>query len=99
MTQLKYTDLMKPEDISVWKCWLLYSRGVFPEVKSDSVQYSEMRRAFYVGFMECFKVMNDLSEALPEEQAAGFLSKINQEIHDFFEKELAGPLKELRGKK
>lgn len=97
MTNLKYTDLLKPEEITVWKCWEVFSRSVLPNIEPESIQYIEMRKVFYIGFLECFKIMNDLSVSISEEQAAHFLSRINQECHDFFEKELRPHIKEFKG--
>lgn len=84
----KYTDFFDPKDISVEGLWKLFAAQVYPTVSPDSVQYEHTRRCFYAGFIECFKVMNDLSTELSEDAASEHLSRINRETREFFEKDL-----------
>ena len=68
--------------------WKIFVSTVYPTVKADSVQYAEMRRCFYAGFIECFKVMDDLSMTMTEDQASEQLSRINKETRAFFDKDI-----------
>lgn len=85
---LKYTDVMKPEQISVALCWELYRRQVVPGDAGPG-QVQDTRMAFYAGFSECFKIMVDLSGDLTEAQAAEILSRVNDETRAFFEEFMA----------
>ncbi len=89
---MNYTDLMKPEDISIAHCWTIFAGHVIPDV--SALQRSEMRKAFYAGFCECFKIFSDLSSDLTEEQAVAQLDRLNKESLEFFDKMMAEhPLK------
>lgn len=81
---LKYTDVMKPEDISIAKLWLVFAGAVLPANASE-LQRVEMRKAFYAGFVECFKIVTDLSDVLPEDQAVQVLDRLHKESAAFFE--------------
>lgn len=81
---LKYTDVMKPEDISIAFCWLNYSSFVLPPTVSN-VQREEMRKAFYAGFIECFKIMVDISDVCTVEQAGAALDRMSAEAKEFFD--------------
>lgn len=83
-----YLDLMKPEDISIAHCWTLYAGYVLP-AGASAAQREDMRCAFYAGFHECFKVMNDLTDGLSEEQVARVLDGIYKEGRAFFEEMMA----------
>ncbi len=77
---MKYTDVMKPEDISMAHCWTVFAGMVLSGV--SDVQRSEMRKAFYAGFSEGFKIFEDLSR-LPEDDAVAHLSRLQVEMRDF----------------
>ena len=82
-----YLDFFKPEDIQLKKMWEVISRMLFPKGASE-IQYLEMRRAFYIGFTECFKIMSDVSDRMSEEEASKVLSRLHDEAKMFFEQEL-----------
>ena len=84
MSKLSYTKLMKPEEISVDKIWTLFKIAVIPK-DASTLQVLEMKKSFFAGFIECFKVMSDVSTDLDEKDACGVLSRINLEAHEFFE--------------
>ncbi len=83
-TPTKYTEVMKPEDISLALCWELYRRQVV-QADAGEEQVEDTRMAFYAGFSECFKIMCDLTEDLTEDHAAATLSRISDESRAFFE--------------
>ena len=85
---VKYTDFMKPEDISIENCWKVIAGALFKNENVSQVQHDEMRRTFYMGFTECFKIMNDLADVMSEAGAADILSKINDEATAFHAKEI-----------
>lgn len=79
---------MGPDEISIKKCWGLIAAQIFKGPVSK-LQHDEMRRTFYMGFCECFKIMADLSDRLSEEKAADVLSRINSEGVEFMADEIA----------
>lgn len=81
---LKYTDVMKPEDINIAHLWVLFAGAVLPADASPG-QREDMRRAFYAGFVECFKIFTDLATTLGEEHAATVLGGLQKEARAFFE--------------
>jgi hypothetical protein len=84
---MKYTDVMKPEDISIGHCWNTFAGLVLSGV--SDIQRSEMRKAFYAGFSEGFKIMVDVSSELTEEQAVQVLDRLNAESNEFVMKMVA----------
>lgn len=82
MTDVKYTDLMKPEQISIETLWRLMAKFTVPPDASRE-QHDTMRNCFYAGWIECFKVINDLSTELPEDQAGAHLSRLSIEANAF----------------
>lgn len=87
--QFNYLDMFKPEDIAVSKVWEVVSAMLFKGMQPSQVQRDEMRRAFYVGFTENFKIMNDVSDRLTEDQACDVLTRINKELREFHDAEIA----------
>jgi hypothetical protein len=86
----KYTDLMKPEQITIETCWKVFAHAIFKgQATVGRIQFEEMKKAFYGGFSECFKIINDVSEALPEEQAYQVLDRLTREGNAFVEAFLA----------
>lgn len=81
---LKYTDVMKPDDISIAHCWLQFAGLVVPPNASAS-QREDMRRCFVAGFTECFKITQDVSTTLTQAEAAGVLDRLNAEALAFYE--------------
>ena len=82
-----YTVLHKAGLLSVGGLWTLLERTLLSK-EAPQIQRDEMRRAFFIGFTECFAVMNDLSENLSEDDAAKVLSKLNDEVSAFHAKEI-----------
>ncbi len=89
MTQKNYLDVIKPEDLSIAHLWTHFAGLVLPG--APAIQRAEMRKAFYAGFIECFKITDDVAVRLTEEQACVVLARINAEGTEFFE----GFMKEL----
>lgn len=88
---MKYTNVMKPEEISIEGCWKLFAEFIFQYRTISKVQYDESRKCFYAGFTECFKIMNDLSAELTEDQACKNLDRISAEAKEFYEQILQSP--------
>jgi hypothetical protein len=82
---LKYTDVMKPDDINVAHLWVLFAGAVLP-ADAPALQRTEMQKAFYAGFFESFKIFVDISSTLSEPQAVKVLDRLNKESKEFFEK-------------
>ena len=57
-----------------------------PDMPVSALQREEMRKAFYAGFFEAFKVLNDYAVELPSDQAAKVLEKLDDEAREFFKK-------------
>lgn len=72
---------MKPEE-SIEELWATFESAVLPSDASE-VRRSEMHKAFFAGFAECFRIMNDLAELLTERQAVEALNRLNGEIRAF----------------
>jgi len=87
MSNLKYTDVMKPEDISVAHCWNTFA-GFVLEPQHSAIQRSEMRKAFYAGFSECFKITVDMATELTVEQSVAVLDRLSKECDEYVEKML-----------
>ncbi len=85
---MKYTDLMEPKDISMAHCWTVFAGMVLSGV--SDVQRTEMRKAFYAGFSEGFKIFEDLSQ-LPEADAVAHLSRLQGEMRDFVGRMMGEP--------
>lgn len=85
---LKYTDLMKPEEISIERCWKVFAAEIFKGRPISQTQHDEMKKAFYGGFSECFKIMSDVSEALPEDKACAVLDRLTREGNEYVERML-----------
>ncbi len=83
MVTPKYTDVMRPEDISIAYLWTMFAGAVL-DANAPEIQRTEMRRAFYAGFVECFKITTDIATGLPEAQSYAVLSRISGEAVDFF---------------
>lgn len=89
----KYTDFFAPEDLSLAKCWMVVSSALFKGKEVSQVQREEMEKAFYIGFTECFKIITDMSDELPEDKAAGVLDRLAGEaaaFHEWIVKEWKG---------
>ena len=89
----KYTDFFDPKDISIARCWAVVAVALFKDNPVSKVQHDEMRKTFYIGFTECFKIMTDLAGDLSEEEAANVLKRISDEASAFHLKTMA----EFRG--
>lgn len=85
---LNYTDIMKPEEISIEKIWLGLAAALFKNKPVSKLQHDEIRRIFYMGFTECFKIMLDLSLELPEDQTNKILTRLQNEAKEFHAKEI-----------
>jgi hypothetical protein len=80
-----WPDIVKPEDMSIAYLWTNFAGYVLPP-EAPPVQREEMRKAFFAGFTECFKVMNDYATGLPEAQAVGLLDRLNAEALAFYKR-------------
>jgi hypothetical protein len=59
--------------------WKGFAIKVIPEIRADSIQYIEMRKAYYGGFYTNFDLMIQLSDLYDEDTAAEMLSAIQEE--------------------
>lgn len=81
---LKYTDVMKPENINIAQLWTVFA-GMVLAPNAPQLQRDEMRMSFYAGFTEAFKITTDLATELSEEQAVKVLSVLSLEAQEFYE--------------
>lgn len=79
----RYTQMMTPEEITIDLVWGLYCHAVFDGKPIPVRQYFETKKAFYAGFSECFKIMNDIARDFSEEQAGAILQRIAEENQIF----------------
>jgi hypothetical protein len=91
--QISYADLFKPGEFRIEKLWILFSCAVLPDDVA-AVQHDDMRKAFYAGFLECFKVMTDYASDLSEEDACKVLSSIADQVEEFLDGFTFKPLKD-----
>lgn len=84
----KYTDVLRPDQISIRFIWAVFEKMVIP-VDASEIQRDEMRKAFYAGFTECFKITCDISE-LKEKDALKVLDRLSLEGEEFFKEMMAG---------
>ena len=87
LSRLNYAHVMKPEDINIAHLWTVFA-GLVLSPGAPTLQRQEMRRAFYAGFVECFKITVDLSTALPEADACRVLDGLSKEANAFVEEYL-----------
>jgi len=84
--QMNWNDLIDDIDkLTVENMWRMYAHNVFGGYTIGRTQYAETKQAYFIGFAEAFKLMSDMSERLPEDDACKFLSRINREIGDFID--------------
>jgi hypothetical protein len=80
-----YPSIIKPEDLTVAQLWVLFAGHVLP-VNASPLQRSEMQKAFYAGFFECFKVMVDYATELPAGEPEKLFDRLQAESSAFFER-------------
>lgn len=85
---ITYTDIYRSGNLTVDKLWTIMSAKLFEGQEIGDVQRIEMKRAFFIGFGECFKMTMDLSSDLPEEEAMKVFTTIGTEIREFQDKTL-----------
>lgn len=73
-----YSKLIPPEEFTVEYTWDLFRNFIMPK-NAHAVQVTEMKKAYLSGFAECFKVMEDYAEALPEEETYELMKKLRLE--------------------
>lgn len=84
ISQISWTEITKePDKISIELLWRIYSGHIFTGKEVGSVQYSETKQAFYVGFSECFKFMTDIASGLEEDHACKVFSNLANEMNKF----------------
>lgn len=72
--------MRKSKDIGIALNWASFTRHIFGDKKPSDVQYREMRRAFYAGYVAAFTDLSDRVAALSEEAAMQKMSVIEAEI-------------------
>lgn len=81
---ISYADVFDHKAFKVAHVWALYSTSIHNEATSR-VQYEETKKAFYAGFLDCFKVMSDYGERLSEDDACQLFTRLQIENEEFFE--------------
>ena len=90
---MKFTDIIKPENISTKLLWETFSKKVYPGVVVDSVQYKQLKQCFYAGSLETFESMSLISSECTEDVAFTVLDRMHKETELYF-RELIAKLKE-----
>lgn len=85
---ISWTDLFKAKQLTIEKLWTLTANIFFAGKQIPKIQHDKMRKAYYAGFAECFKVMSDFAGNLPEDQACDFFSQLSLEIDKFIDQEI-----------
>ncbi len=80
-----YDQLFDPNTFTVETMWKMYRMLILP-VDVSKVQHDETKKAFYAGFLECFKVMSDYAGNLEEDEACKLFDRLGKEGIDFYEK-------------
>ena len=75
--------LFNMEDNIIEKQWKLLAKSIGLN-DPNSIQYNEMRKAFYGGAGMCFEMVNKSAE-LPEDDACKIFEEINEAFHLFKE--------------
>lgn len=78
-----------PAISTVAKQWKDCSERLIPEVPRESIQYGEMRKAFYAGFGQCLLVVQQEigHEARPDQEGAEAFQKLLEETLEFWSAE------------
>lgn len=84
-TPTTYPEIIKPADMSIALLWTAFAGYVLP-ADASPVQREEMKKAFFAGFTECFKVMNDYATELDEQAAVQLFTRLNNECIEFYER-------------
>lgn len=86
LSEFKYTDFFDPKDLSIANCWMVIEGALRKKRDLRPAQIDDMKKAFYIGFTEAFKIITDLSEVLTEEHACDVLTRISKEANEFHDK-------------
>lgn len=78
-----WNDILKPEEVSIERMWLLFASIVLKDIDKNSVQYSEMRKAYFAGFTECFKIMTDYATNIEENKTIELFSRLANEGNEW----------------
>lgn len=81
------------DNLKVEMTWRLYASHIFEGHDVSAVQYKETKQAYYVGFSECFKLMNDIAVKYDEDTASDILTRLCKESNDYIESLLDRTLK------
>ncbi len=80
--EINWTDLVSSDKLTIETMWNLFVKLIMPKDAPD-IQIREMKKAFYAGFIECFKIMSDVSTDLSESDAVLLFEKINKEAQTY----------------
>ena len=81
---IAYDEIFDPQTYTIAISWRMFAATVLP-LGCSKVQTDETKKAFYAGFLECFKVMVDYSSALEEDEASHLFTRLTEEGNDFFQ--------------
>ncbi len=87
-SKINYADLIQKGNLTVANIWTILATFIYKDKQPPEIQRNEMRRTFYMGFTECFRIMTDAADAMSEDQASDFLTKISKEVNEFHEQEI-----------
>lgn len=64
--------------------WKVFIENTAPELREDSVQYKEMKRAFYAGCFDTIIESQQIGERYIEKEACAILNANLKELEEFF---------------
>lgn len=73
------------DNLSVAGAWNAFAAAVLP-ANVPQMQRDEMRKAFFGGFVECFAIINHVSERFSEKEAGVLLNRLHDELAEFSER-------------
>lgn len=92
--EISWSDVFKdPKDVSIETFWRLFSQIAFEGKGISALQYGEMKKAYFIGFSDCFKFMSDFANEMSEDKACEIFSKIAKESNEYIDSLLDRTLK------
>lgn len=68
--------------LTIEEQWAILANKIF-RVPPSTVQYEEMRKAFFCGYASGFQVISHVSSDRSEDEAVLYLDKLQKEIDEF----------------
>lgn len=79
--KISYAQIFPDGEVKVETLWQLFARFHFCNREVSTIAYQEVKKAFFIGFCECFRIMTDFAGDLPEERACQVFSAMGAELN------------------